>query len=115
VECLPPPARRELGPGEPKVWGRASATSDDGRIIGGGQPVASLTEDSEAIVWIDRRPVYLKDLLRANGVPNAFATWLRTGEVTSVSPDGRILVGWGAWIGGFRGYVVILGTKLVIP
>jgi probable HAF family extracellular repeat protein len=115
VECLPPPARRELGPGTPKVWGRASATSDDGRIIGGGQPVASLTEDSEAIVWIDRRPVYLKDLLRANGVPDAFATWLRTGEVTSVSPDGRVLVGWGAALGGFRGYMVILGSKLVMP
>jgi probable HAF family extracellular repeat protein len=115
VECLPPPALRDLGPGEPKVSTRASATSDDGHIIGGGQTVAGLTEDSEAIVWIDRRPVYLKDLLRANGLPRAFDTWLRTGEITDVSPDGRILVGWGAALGGFRGYMVILGSKLAMP
>ena len=115
VECLPPPARRDLGPGAPKISGDASATSDDGRVIGGGQTVAGLTEDSEAIVWIDRRPVYLKDLLRANGVPNAFDTWVRTGEIRGVSPDGRILVGWGAARLGYRGYVVILGSKLVMP
>jgi uncharacterized membrane protein len=115
VECLPPPAPRDLGPGEPKISGRAAATSDDGRVIGGGQTVAGLTEDSEAIVWIDRQPVYLKDLLRANGVPDAFSTWLRTGEIRSVSPDGRVLVGWGAALGGFRGYMVILGSKLVMP
>jgi hypothetical protein len=94
---------------------RASAMSDDGRIIAGGQTANSFTEDSEAIVWIQRTPVYLKDLLRANGLPNAFDGWLRTGEVRSVTPDGRILVGWGADIGGFRGYVVILGSDLVLP
>jgi probable HAF family extracellular repeat protein len=115
VECLPPPARRELGPGTPKVSTRASAMSDDGRVIGGGQTVAGLTEDSLAVVWIDRRPVYLKDLLRANGVPDAFETWFRTGEITDISPDGRVLVGWGAAVGGFRGYLVILGSKLVMP
>ena len=86
-----------------------------GRVIGGGQTVAGLTEDSEAIVWINRQPVYLKDLLRANGVPDAFSTWLRTGEIRGVSPDGRVLVGWGAALGGFRGYMVILGSKLVMP
>ena len=115
VECRPPPALRDLGPGKPKVSGRAAAMSDDGRVIGGGQTVAGLTEDSEAIVWIDRRPVYLTDLLRANGVPNAFATWIRTGEIRGVSPDGRVLVGWGAALGGFKGYIVILGSKLVMP
>jgi probable HAF family extracellular repeat protein len=115
IECLPPPAPRDLGPGAPKISTRASATSDDGRVIGGGQTVASLSEDSEAVLWIDRTPVYLKDLLRANGLPRAFDTWLRTGEVTAVSPDGRILVGWGAALGGFRGYMVILGSNLVMP
>ena len=60
-------------------------------------------------------PVYLKDLLRANGVPGAFEAWFNTGEVRSVSPDGRVLAGWGASPGGFRGYVVILGSKRVVP
>jgi hypothetical protein len=32
-----------------------------------------------------------------------------------VSPDGRVLVGYGAALGGFRGYMVILGSKLVMP
>jgi probable HAF family extracellular repeat protein len=118
VQCLPPPAVRVLPEGPslaPKITGRAAATSDDGRVIGGGQTVGGLTEDSEAIVWIDRRPVYLKDLLRANGVANAFESWIHTGEVRSVSPDGRVLAGWGADTGGFRGYVVILGSELVMP
>jgi uncharacterized membrane protein len=118
VECLPPPAPRVVDGGPslaPKISTRAAATSDDGRVIGGGQTVASQTEDSEAVVWINRKPVYLKDLLRANGVSDAFEQWHRTGEVRAVSPDGRILVGWGAAVGGFRGYVVILGSKLVVP
>jgi hypothetical protein len=32
-------------------------------------------------------------------------------DVNQLSPDGRILVGNGAWIGGFRGYIVILGDR----
>jgi hypothetical protein len=92
----------------------ARATSDDGQVIGGNQDVAG-SADSNAIVWISLLPVYLKDLLRANGVPNAFATWVNTGEITGMTPDGRILVGWGAAAFGFRGYVVYLGSNLVIP
>jgi hypothetical protein len=42
-------------------------------------------------------------------VPNAFEGWINTGAITDVSPDGRILVGYGAPLGGFRGYIVILG------
>jgi hypothetical protein len=52
--------------------------------------------------------MYLKDYLRAHGVPDAFQRWINTGEITGMSPDGRVLVGWGAAIGGFRGYFVIL-------
>jgi probable HAF family extracellular repeat protein len=118
VECLPPPALRSVDNGPslaPKIATRAAGTSDDARVIGGGQTVAGQTEDSEAIVWINRKPVYLKDLLRANGIPNAFDGWVHTGEVRAVSAEGRILVGWGAAPSGFSGYVVVLGSKLVVP
>ena len=76
---------------------------------GGEQGVGA--SDTEANIWIDRTPHYLKYYLRAHGLPNAFATWLRTGTITSMLPDGRILVGWGAPLAGYRGYIVILGEK----
>ncbi len=108
TRCLPAPALRP-SPG-PVIITDANAVSDDGRIVVGRQGVAS-SPDSDAVIWIDGTPSYLKDYLQANGVPDAFATWINTGEVTDVSPDGRILVGYGAPLGGFRGYVVILGEK----
>ena len=106
LRCLPAP-RLRVSPG-PLIIVEANATSDDGRVIGGGQNVGG-SEDSDAVIWIDRVPFYLKDYLRANGVPDAFATWVNTGSITDISPDGRILVGKGAALGGFRGYIVILG------
>jgi probable HAF family extracellular repeat protein len=108
VRCLPVPRRRP-SPG-PAVLGDANATSDDGRVIGGGQNVGG-SGDSDAVIWIDGTPSYLKDYLQAHGVPDAFATWINTGAITGVSPDGRILVGSGAAPGGFRGYMVILGDR----
>ena len=108
MRCLPAPSLR-VSPG-PLIIVEAFATSDDGRVIGGGQNVGG-SEDSNAVLWIDRVPYYLKDYLRANGVPNAFATWVNTGSITDISPDGRVLVGRGAALGGFSGYVVILGDK----
>jgi probable HAF family extracellular repeat protein len=108
MRCLPAPSLR-ASPG-PLIIVEAFATSDDGRVIGGGQNVGG-SEDSNAILWIDRVPYYLKDYLRANGVPNAFETWVNTGSITDISPDGRVLVGKGAARGGFSGYVVILGDK----
>jgi uncharacterized membrane protein len=92
----------------------ANATSDDGHVIVGGQAVAS-SPDSDAIIWIDRKPAYLKDFLQVNGVPDAFQTWINTGAIKGISPDGRVLVGTGAPLGGFRGYIVILGSNLVMP
>jgi probable HAF family extracellular repeat protein len=112
VQCLPAPAR--MVSREFVVITEANATSDDGRVIGGGQSAGG-PGNSEAILWLNGSPAYLKDFLRANGVPDAFATYINTGEITDVSPDGRILVGWGAALGGFRGYIVILGDKLVMP
>lgn len=113
--CLPPPTNRVIpGPGPaPPVIGEANATSDDGHVIGGGQRAG--TADSDAVIWIDRKPVYLKDYLRANGVPTAFEGWPRTGAIEGISADGRILVGWGAAPENFRGYMVILGAKQVMP
>lgn len=81
------------------------ATSEQGRVIGG---ALSFGLDSEAVVWFDGEPVFLKDYLRANGVPDAFRGWINTGFVNGVSSDGRVLVGYGAAPRGFTGYVVVL-------
>jgi len=67
-----------------------------------------------SILLIDddaRLTTMVVDYLQANGIPRAFQNWINTGEITDVSPDGRILVGWGAAPAGFRGYMVILGDK----
>jgi probable HAF family extracellular repeat protein len=110
--CLPAP-RRRVSPG-PVIILEAAATSDDGQVIGGSQNVGG-SVDSDAVIWIDGQPAYLKEFLQTNGVPDAFRTWVNTGTITGISPDGRILVGWGAALGGFRGYMVILGSSRVIP
>jgi probable HAF family extracellular repeat protein len=102
LQCLAPP---RLGLPLFKI-GIALATSDDGRVIGGAQ---SFGLESEALLWIDREGSYLKDYLRANGVANAFEGWVNTGFITGVSPDGRVLVGYGAGPRDFQGYVVIRG------
>ena len=110
--CLPAPALRP-SPG-PTIIVQANATSDDGSVIGGSQNVGG-SVDSNAVIWINQHPAYLKDFLRANGLPNAFQTWVNTGEITGISPDGRIIVGWGAALGGFRGYIIILGSSRNLP
>ncbi len=103
VQCLPPPRVRPTA----NFIGLAQATSEDGRIVGGAHTFGL---EAEAVLWIDRAPVYLKDYLRANGVPNAFDGWINTGFVTAISRDGRILVGQGAGPRDFQGYIVILGA-----
>jgi hypothetical protein len=85
--------------------GIAEATSEDGRVIGGGH---SFGLESEAVIWIDRQPYYLKDYLRQHGVPDAFEGWFNTGFITDISRDGRVLVGYGAGPKDFTGYVVVL-------
>jgi probable HAF family extracellular repeat protein len=112
TECLAAP-RLRASPG-PLIIVEGNATSDDGSVIGGSQAVAS-SPDSDAIIWIDRKPAYLKDFLRVNGVPDAFDTWINTGAIRGVSPDGRVLVGSGAAEDGFRGYIVVLGSSRVMP
>jgi uncharacterized membrane protein len=110
LTCLPAP-RRLVSPGPPIVV-EAAATSDDGQMIGGSHGIGA---DSNAVLWIGGQPTYLKEFLQANGLPNAFRAWINTGTITGISPDGRVLVGWGAAVGGFRGYMVILGSSRVIP
>ena len=112
TQCLAAP-RLRVSPG-PLIIVEGNATSDDGSVIGGSQAVAS-SPDSDAIIWIDRKPAYLKDFLRVNGVPDAFDTWINTGAIRGVSPDGRVLVGSGAAEDGFRGYIVVLGSSRVMP
>jgi hypothetical protein len=81
-------------------------TSDDGRVIGG---ALSFGLDSEALVWFDGEPFFLRDYLRSHGVPDAFRGWVNTGFVTDVSADGRTLVGFGAGPNTFQGWMVVLG------
>ena len=103
VKCLQPPGLRQS---EGFVIGYANAVSDSARVVGGGLKVG--TTDSEAVIWIDGQPFLLKDYLRSHGVPDAFERYIVSGEITGISPDGRILVGYGAALGGYRGYMVIL-------
>ena len=83
-------------------------TSNDGRVIGGAYTFGL---DSESLVWIDDEAYFLRDYLRANGVPDAFRGWINSGFVTGVSPDGRTLVGYGAAREGFQGFLVILPER----
>ena len=101
VQCVDVPRTRPGG-----FIGIMSSTSEDGRVIGGAH---SFGLESEAVLWINRSPMYLKDYLRAHGVPSAFDRWVNTGFITSVSSNGRILVGYGAGPRDFQGYIVILG------
>lgn len=103
LECLEVPRRRLAIEGV--FNGAALATSDDGRVIGGGH---SFGLESESVLWIDREPHYLKDYLRANGVPTAFEGWVNTGFITGMSREGRVLVGYGAGPRDFTGFVVIM-------
>lgn len=106
TQCLQAPALRP--PQGPPVLVYANAVSDGGRIVGGSQGIG--VTDRNAILWVDGKPAYLKDYLQAHGVSDAFRGWPNTGEITGMTPDGRVLVGWGAAPGGYRGYVVILNN-----
>jgi probable HAF family extracellular repeat protein len=79
--------------------------SEDGRVMGGG---FSFGLESESLVWFDDEVFFLKNYLRANGVPDAFEGWVNTGFVTGSTPDGRVLVGYGAGPRSFQGFMVIL-------
>jgi probable HAF family extracellular repeat protein len=102
VQCAAVPRPRLGG-----AIGIMFSTSEDGRVIGGAH---SFGLESDAVLWIDRSPSYLKEYLKAHGVPTAFDGWVNTGFITGVSPNGRILVGYGAGPRDFQGYIVILGA-----
>ena len=79
--------------------------TDNARIIVGAYTFGL---DSEALLWIDGRPYFLKEYLEQRGLPDAFRRWVNTGFLLGVSPDGRTLVGYGAGPTGFQGYIVVL-------
>jgi uncharacterized membrane protein len=108
TQCLPPP-RKLVNEINLVINTKGNAVSEDGRIVVGEQ--GSGTIDTEAVIWIDRQPQYLKEYLQANGIPGAFALYHRTGSLTDITPDGRVIVGNGAPLGGPRGYIVILPEK----
>ena len=103
IKCLPMRRRSDM-PNQPYI-AMALATSDDGRVLGGSM---SFGLDAESVIWIDDDGQYLEDYLQANGHPDAFRGWVNTGFITGVSPDGRTLVGYGAGLRGFTGFVVVL-------
>jgi probable HAF family extracellular repeat protein len=103
VTCLPVSVRSDLPAYPYSVF--VETMSDDGRVMGG---ALSFGLDSEALVWFDDEVFYLEDYLRANGVPDAFRGWVNTGFIIGSSPDGRILVGYGAGPRNFQGYMVVL-------
>ena len=73
------------GSGRPSTaisWAAPRPRATNGRVIGGGHAVGL---ESEAVIWIDRQPHYLKDYLRQNGVPDAFDGWVNTGSITGIS------------------------------
>ena len=91
VISSPGPLSQRRGERDERRWpGDCRRTGHRGRM------------DADAVIWIDRVPHYLKDYLQANGVPDAFASYIKTGSVADVSPDGRILVAREHPIGGFR-------------
>jgi probable HAF family extracellular repeat protein len=103
IVCYPPPRPRPVG-----FQVLMLATSEDGRIVGGAH---SFGLESESILWVDGEPHYLKDYLREHGIPDAFEGWVNTGFINAVSPDGRILAGYGAGRRAFTGFVVILESE----
>ena len=103
VQCFPVPRPPGLLP--VPYQAEMLGTSEDGRVIGG---AFTFGLDSESLVWFDDEVFFLKDYLRANGVPDAFEGWVNTGFVTGVTPDGRTLVGFGAGPRAFQGYMVVL-------
>ena len=108
TRCLDAPRRMSSGSDRVTIAVSGNGTSDDGRVVGGGQGVIGTT-DNEAVIWIDGAGSYLRDYLQSKGVRDPFNQWINTGEITDVSPDGRTLVGYGASPIGYRAYVVILG------
>ena len=100
VTCYPPP-RLRLGGFNVLM----RATSDDGRVVGGGH---SFGLESESVLWIDGAPHYLEEYLIERGIPDAFEGWVNTGFINAVSPDGRVLAGYGAGPRTFQGYLVVL-------
>jgi probable HAF family extracellular repeat protein len=106
VKCFPVKAKPELQ-NLPYIASMLS-TSDDGSVIGGS---FAFGLESESLVWLDGQAYFLKDYLRDNGYPDAFARWVNTGFVTGVSADGRTLVGYGAGPKTFQGFVVILPKR----
>jgi probable HAF family extracellular repeat protein len=103
VTCFPVP--RPSGLPAPFYQVLMEATSEDGRVIVGGY---SFGLESESLIWIDGQVFFLKDYLRQNGVADAFDGWVNTGFALGVTPDGRILVGFGAGRTTFQGYMVVL-------
>jgi probable HAF family extracellular repeat protein len=101
ITCYLPPRQTPLQFNQILV----KSTSEDGRVIGGAE---SFGLESESLLWIDGAPHYLKDYLRERGISDAFEGWVNTGFVNAVSPDGKILAGFGAGRRTFQGFVVIL-------
>lgn len=88
------------------------AVSDDGRVMGGSIQFALGFGETESVVWFDGEPVFLRDYLRSHGYPDAFEGHNNTGQITAISPDGRVIVGNN---GGLLGPVNLNGFIVILP
>jgi uncharacterized membrane protein len=88
------------------------AVSDDGRVMGGGIQFDLAQGETESVVWFDGEPVFLRDYLRSHGYPDAFEGHNNTGQITAISPDGRVIVGHN---GGLLGAVNLNGFIVILP
>jgi uncharacterized membrane protein len=87
------------------------AVSDDGRVMGGAIQFDLAQGETESVVWFDGEPVFLRDYLRSHGYPDAFEGHNNTGQITAISPDGRVIVGNNGGVFGAvnrNGFIVIL-------
>jgi uncharacterized membrane protein len=88
------------------------AVSDDGRVMGGSIQFDLGFGETESVVWFDGEPVFLRDYLRSHGYPDAFEGHNNTGQITAISPDGRVIVGNN---GGLLGPVNLNGFIVILP
>jgi uncharacterized membrane protein len=88
------------------------AVSDDGRVMGGAIQFELSFGETESVVWFDGEPVFLRDYLRSHGYPDAFEGHNNTGQITAISPDGRLIVGNN---GGPFGAVNRYGFIVILP
>ena len=98
------------------VWSIDVDTGQDELLMADARIGELVLNPVDKVLWGVRHEAGFATLVR---IPPPYTDWKQVhtfpyGVVPydlDVSPDGRILVGYGAPLGGFRGYIVVLGEK----